>query len=74
MQTLSSDSAEMTAGRKAAADLQDALTALGADPDLVRRITRWTNWSESEEYVYVPPLPAALVEHLVRLLPPEAGS
>ncbi|WP_031516749.1 hypothetical protein [Streptomyces sp. NRRL F-5123] len=69
METLQSDSIEVTAGRQAAADLQDLLAALDTDPDLLRRITRWTNWSESEEYVYVPPLPVAVVRRLVQLLP-----
>lgn len=70
MSTLQSDSTEMTAGRKAAADLQDLLAALGADPELLHRISRWANYGESEEYVYVPPLPATVVGRLVQLLPP----
>ncbi|MFI0718939.1 hypothetical protein [Streptomyces sp. NPDC021224] len=67
--TLQSDSTEMTAGRQAAADLQDLLAALGAGPELLHRITRWADYGESEEYVYVPPLPAAVVRRLVQLLP-----
>lgn len=66
--------AENTAGRQAAADLQRLLRDLGMPEDRLRRVARWANLDETEEYVYVPPLPLAVAERLVRLLPPGARS
>lgn len=52
----------------AAAAMRRLLFDLGADEDILRRVHAWTDLRD-EPYVYVPPLPAHLVEHLVRLLP-----
>ncbi|MFI0894907.1 hypothetical protein [Streptomyces sp. NPDC020983] len=59
---------ETSTAQQAADGLRRLLCGLGAEPDLAGRVQGWTDISETLPYVYVPPLPAALVEHLVRLL------
>ncbi|NJP42258.1 hypothetical protein [Actinacidiphila epipremni] len=55
-------------GHQAAGELRRLLTDLGADPELVQRVSGWADLGE-HGYVYVPPLPVEVVEHLTRLLP-----
>ncbi|MDD1057930.1 hypothetical protein NMG29_06745 [Streptomyces cocklensis] len=54
--------------RETADDLRRVLRDLGADDDLVSRVVAWADLG-GHGYVYVPPLPADIVSHLVRLLP-----
>jgi hypothetical protein len=50
------------------AALRRLLAGLGADDDLVSRVAPWADLG-GRGYVYVPPLPAELVEYLVRMMP-----
>jgi hypothetical protein len=58
-------------GNRAAADLRELLRDLGAGEYVLTRITRWADLG-TRGYVYVPPLPADVVDRLVRLRTPEA--
>jgi hypothetical protein len=50
--------------QQAADDLRSLLRDLGADDHIIKRITRWPDMGQ-RGYVYVPPLPADLIERLV---------
>lgn len=53
-----------TIGRQAANELRSLLRAAGADAELIRRVNSWENL-HGGPHVYVPPLPAEVVERLV---------
>lgn len=61
------------AGRRAAEDLRRLLADLGAPDELLTRIVPWADLGD-RGYVYVPPLPADVVQRLVQRLPPGAVS
>lgn len=61
-------------GHAAAARMRDLLRTIGADHDLTRRVHGDWSTMDGTPHVYVPPLPASLIEHLTRLLPPGAVS
>ena len=58
-------------GHRAAADVRALLRTLGADHELTHRVHSWETL-DGEPHVYVPPLPAVLVERLLGMLPSEA--
>ncbi|WP_435173323.1 hypothetical protein [Actinacidiphila sp. bgisy145] len=64
---------ELTEAQHAALQLRTLLRALGAPEDRVQRVTPMGSLA-GDDYVYMPPLPMEVVQHLVRLLPapPEA--
>lgn len=55
---------ETPTGRQAADDLRSLLRDLGADDQLVKRVHRWADLGQ-RGHVYVPPLPADVVQRLV---------
>jgi hypothetical protein len=64
----------LEAGHQAAKRMRRLLLDLGADEQLVRRVHgTWTDGADVP-HVYMPPVPASIVEHLTRLLPPGAVS
>lgn len=58
---------------RAAADVRRLLLDLGADPELLRGVAARQDGA-GRGYVRIPPLPVAMADHLVRLLPPGAAS
>jgi hypothetical protein len=72
METLSpAKTADTAHSQQAADELRRVLRDLGADDNLVSRVMAWADLG-GNGYVYVPPLPADVVAHLVRLLPGSA--
>lgn len=73
MQTLPPSGAPAPgSGQEAARDLQRLLLDLGAEPELLARIRDdWTTQA-GDPHVYIPPLPAQLVQQLAQLVPPWA--
>jgi hypothetical protein len=51
-------------GQQAALDLRALLRDLGADDHLINRVSRWPDLGQ-RGHVYVPPLPADVVERMV---------
>lgn len=73
METLASPVTPDTAfGWQTVEELRALLRALGADPDLLRRIVLRTDVGD-RQYVSVPPLPTDLVERLAQLRPGEVA-
>ena len=58
------DTTSSPSGQQAALDLRSLLRDLGADDHLVKRISRWPDLGQ-RGHVYVPPLPADVIERLV---------
>lgn len=58
----------LTDAQGTALDMRHLLRGLGADDALAQRVTAMTDLG-GRDYVYVPPLPVDLAQHIVRLLP-----
>lgn len=60
----------MTPCQTACVALRRLLRDLGAPEDRIRRIVPQSD-ETGQTYVYMPPMPTEIVQHLVRLLPTE---